>query len=131
MKDISLKIQRKELQEILTTAPAEAIDLLSKLFTYDPSKRLTAREVLQHPFFADIHNPAYLTYLDSLSSMDYFDFEFEDYYTNLDILRDLILDEVILANSSEANAYYQHLKQKHPNGMLMLHYKKQSALNEQ
>ncbi|KAI5305086.1 hypothetical protein KEM56_005345 [Ascosphaera pollenicola] len=29
----------------------EGLDLLSRLFTYDPEKRLTAREALQHPYF--------------------------------------------------------------------------------
>ncbi|KAI5289736.1 cyclin-dependent protein kinase [Ascosphaera aggregata] len=29
----------------------EGLDLLSRLFTYDPDKRLTAREALQHPYF--------------------------------------------------------------------------------
>ena len=31
--------------------PPLAVDLLRKMLTYDPSKRLTAAEVLRHPFF--------------------------------------------------------------------------------
>ncbi len=29
------------------------LDLLQKLMTYDPSKRLTAEEALQHPWFKE------------------------------------------------------------------------------
>ena len=30
-------------------------DLFSKIFVYIPSKRITAKKVLQHPFFSSIH----------------------------------------------------------------------------
>jgi serine/threonine protein kinase len=35
--------------------PEPAIDLLKKLLTYDPRKRLTAKEVLRHPFFRGLN----------------------------------------------------------------------------
>jgi len=37
--------------------PPEALDLISKLLCIDPSERVTAEEALQHPFFADLHDP--------------------------------------------------------------------------
>lgn len=33
-----------------------AFDLLSKMLEFDPAQRLTARECLEHPYFAEIHN---------------------------------------------------------------------------
>ena len=30
------------------------LDLLRKIFVYDPKKRITAREALKHPWFADL-----------------------------------------------------------------------------
>jgi serine/threonine protein kinase len=39
-------IRRKSIKELVPNAPAEAIDLMSKLLTYDPIKRLTALQVL-------------------------------------------------------------------------------------
>jgi mitogen-activated protein kinase 1/3 len=34
-----------------------AIDLLRKLLTFDPSKRITVEEALRHPFLASLHYP--------------------------------------------------------------------------
>ena len=34
-----------------------AIDLLLKLLVFNPKKRLTAEEALEHPYVADFHNP--------------------------------------------------------------------------
>ncbi|NP_001131181.1 putative protein kinase superfamily protein isoform X1 [Zea mays] len=40
-----------QLSEVMTTASSEAIDLISSLCSWDPSKRPKATEVLQHTFF--------------------------------------------------------------------------------
>ncbi|XP_071717927.1 cyclin-dependent kinase F-4-like [Rutidosis leptorrhynchoides] len=40
-----------KLSELLPTASSEAVDLVGELLTWDPCKRPTALEVLQHPFF--------------------------------------------------------------------------------
>jgi hypothetical protein len=42
MKEKAPTIKRKSLAESIPNAPAEAIDLMEQLFTYDPKKRLTA-----------------------------------------------------------------------------------------
>lgn len=36
------------------TAP-EGIDLLRKMLTFNPDKRITVEEALAHPYFADLH----------------------------------------------------------------------------
>ena len=43
MKERKNELKRKSLQELIPNAPASAIDLLSKLMTYDPKERLTAK----------------------------------------------------------------------------------------
>lgn len=37
--------------------PPEAVDLLSRMLCINPEKRITTEEALQHPFFADFHDP--------------------------------------------------------------------------
>lgn len=43
----------KDYNEIVPNMDKDALDLLKKLFIYDPTKRITAREALQHPFLRD------------------------------------------------------------------------------
>ena len=50
--------------------------------------------------------------------ISYYDFEFEQYTVNKKILREMLLDEIILANSKEARAYNKQLRQMHPEGIL-------------
>lgn len=42
MKENKGKFAKKNLREMIPNAPNEAIDLMEKLFTYDPKERLTA-----------------------------------------------------------------------------------------
>lgn len=57
IKDKESQIKRKSWEEMIPNAPPEAIDLISKLFTYDPAKRLSAKEVLKHPFLEELYDP--------------------------------------------------------------------------
>lgn len=33
------------------------LDLLQKIFVYDPSQRITAKQALQHPWFREVAHP--------------------------------------------------------------------------
>ncbi|KAM6350462.1 mitogen-activated protein kinase 15 [Podargus strigoides] len=51
--------QRVTLEEILpSSTPLPALDLLKKLLVFNPDKRLTAEEALQHPYVKRFHCPA-------------------------------------------------------------------------
>jgi mitogen-activated protein kinase 15 len=52
------KIKPKKLRHIFPTASEEALDLIKKTLLFDPSKRLTAMQCLEHPFVAQFHNPS-------------------------------------------------------------------------
>ena len=41
-------------QEIAPTLDALGLDLLARMLVYDPAQRVTAREALTHPYFADL-----------------------------------------------------------------------------
>jgi len=69
-------LQRKTLSELVPKAPSDAIDLMAKLFTYDPDDRLSAEDVLVHPFLQSVYEPHDLL-LRRTDPVSYFDFEFE------------------------------------------------------
>ena len=47
---------RKSLNDLLPDAPEDALDLLNKMLQFNPDKRATAEEVLEHPYVAKFHN---------------------------------------------------------------------------
>uniref|UniRef100_A0A4W3GJW3 Mitogen-activated protein kinase 15 n=1 Tax=Callorhinchus milii TaxID=7868 RepID=A0A4W3GJW3_CALMI len=50
---------RSTLDELLPkTTPPDALDLLKKLLVFNPEKRLTSEEALEHPYVSKFHNPA-------------------------------------------------------------------------
>ena len=53
-----------------------------------------------------------------------YDFEFEQFSIKKDILRELILDEVIMANSKEARQINSQLRDKYKSGVLELIYER-------
>ena len=118
MKDKAPSIKPKGLADAIPNAPKEAIDLMSKLFTYDPKKRLTAMQVLQHPFLEELYDPENDDQIVVGHPISLYDFEFEQYTINKDIIRELILDEIIMANSSAARVVNKELKEGHSEGIL-------------
>lgn len=46
----------KNMKDIFPKASDEAIDLLRKLLKFNPKKRLTAEQALEHPFVAKFHD---------------------------------------------------------------------------
>jgi mitogen-activated protein kinase 15 len=46
------------LDDMYSCADPEAMDLLRKLLTFNPDKRLTVQQALEHPYVGQFHNPA-------------------------------------------------------------------------
>jgi len=49
-------VEPKNWADVLPNATEDAIDLISKLLTFNPSKRITIDEALRHPFLAKYYN---------------------------------------------------------------------------
>jgi len=47
----------KNVRTLFPSAPDDSLDLLIKLLQFNPSKRITAEEALEHPYVAQFHNP--------------------------------------------------------------------------
>ena len=45
----------KDFNKLFSFANPQAIDLLKKLLTFDPEKRITVTQALAHPYLADLH----------------------------------------------------------------------------
>jgi len=54
---------KQDLSKLLPNMETEAIDLLTKLLTYDPTRRLSARKALSHRYFKDVDiSPTHLVF---------------------------------------------------------------------
>ena len=107
-----------------------AIDLITKLMTYDPADRISANDMMKHPFLQELFDAKEDSYTNK-DPINYFDFEFEQYSINTDILKELILDEIIMSNSQEASRTNQELSKKYKNGVLELIFERMDSESKQ
>jgi serine/threonine protein kinase len=106
-------MSKRSLKEILPSdTPDDALDLISKLLTWDPKKRLNARQVLDHPFLETVIEKDDKSKIQG-QPVKYYDFEFEQYTLDNDILREMILDEIIMSNCKEAREANRHFRLVH------------------
>ena len=52
---------RTALPERFPDASADALDLLSKMLTFDPARRISVRDAMRHPWLARFYQVRYVT----------------------------------------------------------------------
>lgn len=86
--------KRRSFTSLFPHASEEAIDFLTKTLTFDPKKRMTVDEALEHPYLASYHDPEDEPTVTSLDP-DYFEFDdHKDDLTKAD-LKELLYDEIV------------------------------------
>ncbi|KAJ8146878.1 hypothetical protein OXX80_003287 [Metschnikowia pulcherrima] len=73
-----------------THVEPEAIDLLSKMLVFDPKKRISAAEALQHPYMEPYHDPT-----DEPACETKFDWSFNDADLPVDTWRVMMYSEIL------------------------------------
>jgi len=95
------KKKPKPLEILFPNANPKAIDLMKKLFVFDPKKRLKVEEALKHPYLAALHYPDDEPIRDPVPKVE---FEFEKYPLSLEQSRDLLYEELLLYHFPEFKA---------------------------
>jgi serine/threonine protein kinase len=80
---------RVPLSKIFTDVPPVALDLLERMLAFNPEKRLTIEQVLEHPFLANYHEPG-----DEPGSLP-FNFEFEKLELTKEMYQQLVFNEML------------------------------------
>ena len=62
--------QKTPLKRIFTAAPNSALDLLSQMLHFDPNKRITAKQALEHVYFSEMPHPTVPDKLPRISTAD-------------------------------------------------------------
>eukprot|EP00899_Mesostigma_viride_P000912 jgi/Mesvir1/10821/Mv07749-RA.1 len=82
-------VARMELSKLYPKANPLALDLLNKMLVFDPHKRITVAEALEHPYLASLHDASV-----EPASEKPFDFSFEDDELGEKELRRMVMEEI-------------------------------------
>ncbi|XP_053468304.1 mitogen-activated protein kinase 15 isoform X1 [Ictalurus furcatus] len=90
------------------SVPPDALDLLQRLLVFNPDKRLTAEEALQHSYVAKFHNPSREPGLDYevILAVD------DDVQLSVTQYRNKLYEMILEKRASRQMARKAHLKQK-------------------
>jgi serine/threonine protein kinase len=97
----------KDLDAMFADSNPMAVDLLRRMLVFDPKKRITVDEALEHPYLDQFRMPDDEPTTESVS---YFDFAFEREVLDMQMLKDMIYDEILLYHFTSKKEEYERLK---------------------
>ena len=106
----ALKVPKRRgkcFETMFRNANPEALDLLRRMLTFNPDKRISVEEALRHPYLAALHYPDDEPITKPVSL---FDFEYERQLLTMRDLKDLMYDEVLLYHFPEKLEEYEIAK---------------------
>lgn len=106
------KKRSKKIDFVFNECNPLAVDLLKKMLVFNPDKRCTAEEALEHPYFNGLHSPGAEPCAQPVSL---FDFEFEMRELGMEELKDMIYEEILLYHFPEKRAEYERGKSEFEN----------------
>ncbi|XP_021745992.1 mitogen-activated protein kinase 3-like [Chenopodium quinoa] len=84
---------RQQLRQVFPHVNPLAIDLIEKMLTFDPTRRITVEEALAHPYLARLHDIA-----DEPVCQEPFSFDFENQALTEEQMKDMIHQEALALN---------------------------------
>ncbi|KAL9244347.1 hypothetical protein vseg_018133 [Gypsophila vaccaria] len=88
---------RQPLGQLFSHVHPLAIDLVEKMLTFDPTKRISVEEALSHPYLARLHDIA-----DEPTCSEQFSFDFERQALGEEQMKEMIYQEAIALNPEYA-----------------------------
>ncbi|GAA5878898.1 hypothetical protein JCM16303_007223 [Sporobolomyces ruberrimus] len=86
--------KKRDFGELFPNASSAAVDFLAKTLTFDPTKRLTVEQCLEHPYVAAYHDPEDEPTAPPLPPA-FFDFDLQKEEISKDQLKVLLFEEVM------------------------------------
>jgi len=103
------KRKPKPFEVIFRDSNPSAIDLLKKMLVFNPEKRISVEEAIQHPYLSSLHFPEDEPTTDPVSR---FDFDFERQILTMEDLKNLLYEEILLWHFPEKKRTYEESKVK-------------------
>lgn len=101
------KIKGKGFEKLYPSASPLAIDMLKKMMAFDPSKRITISQALEHPYLSSLH---FEDDEPTTVPVSRFDFEFEKQLLTARELKDMVYEEILLYHFPEKVESYNDTK---------------------